>query len=71
METLKVKGNTLFKRQKYERSINYYEKAIKLNNSIEILYSNKGTFEKCLKKYKEAIKDYKKALKINQKSTKI
>ena len=69
-ETLKEKGNALFKQQKYEEAINYYEKAIKLNNSIEVLYSNKGTCEKCLKKYKEAIRDYKKALEINPKNTK-
>jgi len=69
-EVLKEKGNSLFKQNKYEEAINYYEKAIKINNSIEVLYSNKGTCEKCLKKYKEAIRDYKKALEINPKNTK-
>ncbi len=69
-EALKEKGNALFKQNKYEEEINYYERAIKLNNSIEVLYSNKGTCEKCLKKYKEAIRDYKKALEINPKNTK-
>ena len=69
-EALKEKGNALFKQNKYEEAINYYEKAIKINNSIEVLYSNKGTCEKCLKKYKEAIRDYKKALEINPKNTK-
>ena len=49
-EDLKEKGNSLFKQQKYEDAINYYERAIRLNNSIEVLYSNKGTCEKCLKK---------------------
>ena len=69
-EALKEKGNALFKQNKYEEAINYYEKAIKLNNTIEVLYSNKGTCEKCLKKNKEAIRDYKKALEINPKNTK-
>ena len=69
-ETLKEKGNALFKEKKYEDAIEYYEKAIKINSSIEVLYSNKGTCEKCLKKYKEAIRDYKKALEINPKNTK-
>ena len=69
-ETLKEKGNALFKQNKYEEAINYYERAIKINSSIEVLYSNKGTCEKCLKKYKEAIRDYKKALDINPKNTK-
>ena len=69
-EVLKEKGNALFKEKKYEDAIEYYEKAIKINSSIEVLYSNKGTCEKCLKKYKEAIRDYKKALEINPKNTK-
>ena len=69
-EVLKEKGNTLFKEQKYLEAISYYERAIKINSSVEVLYSNKGTCEKCLKKYKEAIRDYKKALEINPKNTK-
>ena len=69
-EALKEKGNALFKQNKYEEAINYYERAILINNTIEVLYSNKGTCEKCLKKYKEAIRDYKKALEINPKNTK-
>jgi DnaJ family protein C protein 7 len=69
-EVLKEKGNALFKQNKYEEAINYYERAILINNTIEVLYSNKGTCEKCLKKYKEAIRDYKKALEINPKNTK-
>ena len=69
-ETLKEKGNALFKQNKYNEAIDYYERAIKINNTIEVLYSNKGTCEKCLKNYKQAIKDYKKALEINPKNTK-
>ncbi len=69
-ETLKEKGNALFKQNKYEEAIEYYERAIRINNTIEVLYSNKGTCEKCLKKYREAIRDYKKALEINPKNTK-
>jgi len=69
-EALKEKGNKLFKDKRYEEAINWYEKAIKLNKNIEVLYSNKGTCEKCLKKYKESIRDYKKALEINPKNSK-
>ncbi len=69
-ETLKEKGNALFKQNKYQEAISYYERAIKINDSIEVLYSNKGTCEKCLKEYKLAIRDYKKALEINPKNTK-
>ena len=69
-EDLKEKGNTLFKQKRYEDAIAYYNKAIKLNPNQEVLYSNKGTCEKCLKEYKEAIRDYEKALEINPKNTK-
>ena len=69
-EDLKEKGNALFKQKRYEDAIGYYNKAIKLNPNQEVLYSNKGTCEKCLKEYKEAIRDYEKALEINPKNTK-
>jgi len=69
-EDLKEKGNALFKQKRYEDAISYYNKAIKLNPNQEVLYSNKGTCEKCLKEYKEAIRDYEKALEINPKNTK-
>ena len=69
-EDLKEKGNALFKQKRYEDAITYYNKAIKLNPNQEVLYSNKGTCEKCLKEYKEAIRDYEKALEINPKNTK-
>ena len=69
-EDLKEKGNALFKQKRYEDAIAYYNKAIKLNPNQEVLYSNKGTCEKCLKEYKEAIRDYEKALEINPKNTK-
>ena len=52
-EDLKEKGNALFKQKRYEDAIVFYNKAIKLNPNVEVLYSNKGTCEKCLKQYKE------------------
>ena len=69
-EDLKEKGNTLFKQKRYEDAIVFYNKAIKLNPNVEVLYSNKGTCEKCLKQYKESIRDYEKSLEINPKNTK-
>ena len=69
-EDLKEKGNALFKQKRYEDAIVFYNKAIKLNPNIEVLYSNKGTCEKCLKQYKESIRDYEKSLEINPKNTK-
>ena len=69
-EDLKEKGNALFKQKRYEDAIVFYNKAIKLNPNVEVLYSNKGTCEKCLKQYKESIRDYEKSLEINPKNTK-
>ena len=69
-ESLKEKGNALFKEKRYKDAITFYQKAIKINPDIEVLYSNKGTCEKCLKDYKQAVRDYQKALDINPKNTK-
>ena len=67
---LKEIGNEYFKKKKYEEAIKYYDKAIKLNNTVEVLYSNKGTCEKMLKQYKLAINDYQKSLELNPKNAK-
>ena len=48
----------------------YYKKAILLNDRIEVLYSNKGTCEKCLQHYNQAKLDYEKAIKINSSNAK-
>ena len=69
-EALKERGNALFKEKRYADAIKFYEKALDLNPSAEVLFSNKGTCKKCLKQYKEAIQDYKKALELNPKNTK-
>ena len=69
-EALKEKGNALFKEKRYEDAIKFYEKALDMNPTAEVLFSNKGTCKKCLKEYKDAINDYKKALELNPKNTK-
>ena len=69
-EALKEKGNALFKEKRYEDAIKFYEKALDINPTAEVLFSNKGTCKKCLKEYKDAINDYKKALELNPKNTK-
>ena len=69
-EYLKEKGNSLFRDKKYEEALIYYKKAIILNDRIEVLYSNKGTCEKCLQNYNQARIDYEKAIKINSSNAK-
>ena len=69
-DALKEKGNQYFKDNNFEKAIEFYNKAIELNGEQEVLYSNKGTCEKCLGEYKLAVKDYKKSLEINPKNAK-
>ena len=64
-ERLKETGNSYFREKKYEEALKYYNKAIEINNGIEVLHSNKGTCEKCLQNYKEAELEYIKAIKLN------
>lgn len=64
-ENLKEKGNALFREKKYEEALEYYNKAIKINDSIEVLHSNKGTCLKCLQNYNQAKMAYIKSLEIN------
>ena len=64
-ENLKEKGNALFREKKYEEALEYYNKAIKINDRIEVLHSNKGTCLKCLQNYNEAKMSYIKSLEIN------
>lgn len=69
-ESLKEKGNSLFREKKYEEALQYYDKAIDINDNIEVLHSNKGTCLKCLQNYNGAKIEYIKALKINPNNSK-
>ena len=64
-EYYKEIGNQYFREKKYEEALINYKKAIEVNDQIEVLYSNKGTCEKCLKNYRQALIDYKKAVSLN------
>ena len=44
-ERLKETGNSYFREKKYEEALKYYNKAIEINNGIEVLHSNQGTCE--------------------------
>ena len=64
-EYYKEIGNRYFRDKNYNEAILNYKKAIDVNNKIDVLYSNKGTCEKCLKNYKQALIDYKTAVELN------
>ena len=69
-ETLKELGNKYFREKKYEEALNYYNKALDLNDNIEVLHSNKGTCLKCLQNFKAAEMEYIKAIQINPNNAK-
>ena len=69
-ETLKELGNKYFREKKYEEALNYYNKALDLNDNIEVLHSNKGTCLKCLQNFKGAEMEYIKAIQINPNNAK-
>lgn len=64
-EYYKEIGNKYFRDKNYQDALINYNKAINVNDQIDVLYSNKGTCEKCLKNYNQAILDFKKALNLN------
>ena len=70
MGKFKRTGKILFREKKYEEALQYYNKAININDNIEVLHSNKGTCLKCLQNYNEAKKEYIKALEINPNNSK-
>ena len=69
-EYYKEIGNRYFRDKNYKEAILNYKKAIDVNNKIDVLYSNKGTCEKCLKNYREALIDYKTAVELNPSNAK-
>lgn len=58
-------GNLLVDEEKYKDAINYYNKAIEINQKEADYYFNRGSAKKDLKKYEEAILDYDRAIKMD------
>lgn len=67
---IKEQGNVQFKAGNYNHAIDLYTRAIELNPNEPVLYSNRATCLKILKKYKESINEYKKSLQLDPKNTK-
>jgi len=58
------KANTLFSTKNYERAIEFYKKAIKVNPSFVSCYHNLGITYFILGKYSESIKNFEKIVNI-------
>lgn len=56
-EQLKKKGNNLFREGEYETAIRYYTKAIEIDPSNDVLYSNRAKSHQMLDNFSEAIND--------------
>jgi len=63
-------GSSLFDLEKYDRSIEYYDEALKINPT-EASWVMKGLCLEKLGKYDEAIKCFEESLKINPKNAKL
>jgi DnaJ family protein C protein 7 len=70
IERLKESGNKEFKDGRYEDAIRIYTEALALDPNLtgvnKLLYSNRATARKSLKKYDEAIDDLSKAIELDQ-----
>lgn len=56
-ETLKSKGNESFSSGNYTEAVNYFSKAIQIDNQNHVLYSNRSAAYAALHKYKDALDD--------------
>lgn len=59
------KGIDYFNKKRYEKALEEYNIALKINNQYDIAYNNRGIVYFNQGKYKEAIEDYNKALELN------
>lgn len=70
-EKLKGQGNTLLREEKYLEAMECYTKAIALNPTNPVYYSNRAATYSQLNRHNETIQDCKKALKLDPNYSKI
>lgn len=61
-ETLKQQGNTAFQSGQFDKAIQLFSEAIKLDEQNHVLYSNRSACYVSLKQYEEALKDAEKTV---------
>ena len=66
---LKEKGNTLFKKKKYEEAEKSYSEGLLLNMGSRQLWTNRAICRNTMKKFEDALSDCDSALSINPKCT--
>ena len=63
-------GISLYKEKKYKEAIKYFEKAIKIDDTKQMIFFNKAKCEESLQQFNKAIEDYEKGLSLNPKNAK-
>jgi tetratricopeptide (TPR) repeat protein len=63
-------GISLYKEKKYKEAIKYFEKAIKIDDTKQMIFFNKAKCEESLQQFNKAIEDYEKGLSLDPKNTK-
>ena len=66
----KERGNTLFKKKKYEEAEECYSEGLRLNMDSRQLWTNRAICRNTMKKFNDALSDCDSALSINPKCTK-
>ena len=62
-------GNRHFQQGKYDKAIEEYNEAIRINSQCDEAYVNRGTVKGMLNRHEEAIADFNEAIRINPQST--
>jgi len=65
-EEFKKQGNTAFTNKEYEKAIEFFSKAIELDPSNHVLYSNRSASYASLKQYDDALKDADKTIELKK-----
>ncbi|CAJ0640877.1 7380_t:CDS:10 [Entrophospora sp. SA101] len=69
-EEFKKQGNTAFTNKEYEKAIDFFSKAIELDPSNHVLYSNRSASYASLKQYDDALKDADKTIELKKRLAK-
>ena len=62
-----LKGNAYFGNMDFERAIEAYTNALKIDAKLFEAYNNRGNSKSSMEMFEDAIEDYKKAIEINDK----
>jgi tetratricopeptide (TPR) repeat protein len=59
------RGNSLYRKQEYQKAISDYSKSVELNPDFALVYNNRGVSFTCVGEQKKAMADYNKAIELD------